>query len=407
MKHFDEMIDRKGTLSLKYDFAAERGKPEDLIPLWVADMDFSTPPEVIEALVRVSRHGIFGYSESKEEYFEALYHWFLSRFGWKINRGWLIKTPGVVFAIAAALRALTEKGDAVMIQQPVYYPFQEVIESNERKLINNALVYEEGSYRIDFEDFEEKIATHKVKLFILCSPHNPVGRVWSQEELIHMGDICLKYGVIIVSDEIHADFVYPGFNHFLFPSLKPEFLDITILCTAPSKTFNLAGLQVSNIFIANKEIKRRVKKEIVRTGYSQLNTYGLVACQAAYTYGASWLEELKQYLNENLRFVREFIALRLPQVKLVEPQGTYLVWLDFRQLGLPQPELDDLIIHGAQLWLDSGTMFGQEGEGFQRMNIACPRSVLEKAFLNLERALKNLDGHDQQQDISGGGYPGK
>lgn len=388
MNRFDQVIDRKGTLSLKYDFAVEKGMPEDVIPLWVADMDFSTPPEVIDALVKTSQHGIFGYTESKQEYFGALHHWFKSRFDWEIDRHWLIKTPGVVFAIAAAVRALTEKGDAVMIQRPVYYPFSRVIEDNERKLVNNALVYENGSYGIDFEDFEEKIMTHKVKLFILCSPHNPVGRVWTREELTRMGDICLKHGVIVVSDEIHADFIYPGYTHTLFPSIKPEFLDNTVLCTAPSKTFNLAGLQVSNIFIANKELKRKVKQEIARTGYSQLNTLGLVACQAAYTYGEPWLEELKLYLSENLRFIREFIASRLPQVKLVEPQGTYLVWLDFRELGLSQAALDDLIIHGAKLWLDSGTMFGEEGEGFQRVNIACPRSVLEKAFHSLEKALK-------------------
>ncbi len=388
MNRFDEVIDRKGTLSLKYDFARERGMPEDVLPLWVADMDFKTPPEVIDALVKASQHGIFGYTESKQEYFDALYHWFKSRFGWEVDRRWLVKTPGVVFAVAAAVRALTQKGDGVMIQQPVYYPFFHVVEDNGRRLVNNALVYENGSYRIDFEDFEEKIVTQKVKLFILCSPHNPVGRVWTREELTRMGDICVKHGVIVVSDEIHADFIYPGHTHTLFPAIKPEFLDNTILCTAPSKTFNLAGLQVSNLFIANQELKKKVKQEIARTGYSQLNTLGLIACQAAYTHGAPWLEELIQYLSGNLAFIREFVATRLPGVKLVEPQGTYLVWLDFKQLGLSQKALDDLIIHGAKLWLDGGTMFGPEGEGFQRINIACPRSLLEKAFLNLEKALK-------------------
>lgn len=385
--NFDEVIERKYTNSIKYDFARERGKPSDILPLWVADMDFKTPSAVTEALVKKAQHGIFGYSESKKDYFDALYNWFKGRFNWQVEQDWLVKTPGVVFAIAAAIRALTREGDAVMIQQPVYYPFSETITANNRKLINNSLVYENGKYHMDFVDFENKVIENKVKLFVLCSPHNPVGRVWTREELIRIGDICKKYDVIVVSDEIHADFTYAGYHHLIFAGLKPEYLNNTIICTSPSKTFNLAGLQVSNIFIANKELRKAFQEEIVRAGYSQLNIMGLVACQKAYEYGGQWLDELKEYLSANLEYIRTFLHERIPQVKLVEPQGTYLVWLDFKSLHLSQKKLDDLIINKANLWLDSGILFGEEGEGFQRVNIACRRFMLEKAFTNLEKAL--------------------
>lgn len=388
--NFDEIIDRKNTNSIKYDFAAERGKPEDILPLWVADMDFRTPSPVIEALVKAAQHGIFGYSDTKEEYFWSVYNWYNTRFNWSVKREWLVKTPGVVYAIATAIRALTDEGDAVMIQQPVYYPFSDLILANQRKLINNPLIYKNGKYYMDFEDFEEKIIKHKVKIFILCSPHNPVGRVWTKEELTRVGDLCIKHNVMVISDEIHGDFTYKGIKHFVFADLKPEYLNNSIICTAPSKTFNLAGLQVSNIFIPNRDIRKKFKEEMKRTGYSQLNTMGLIACQAAYEHGAPWLEELKEYLEGNLEFIRNFLAERLPQIKIVEPEGTYLVWLDCRALNLCEEELEDLIVNKAKLWLDGGTMFGREGEGFQRINIACPRVILEKAFLQLEEGIKSV-----------------
>jgi Bifunctional PLP-dependent enzyme with beta-cystathionase and maltose regulon repressor activities len=385
--NFDEIIERKNTNSLKYDFAAEHGIPEDSIPLWVADMDFKTPPEVTETLITSSKHGIFGYTEVKDDYFNAVKNWFLSGFDFEIKPQWLVKTPGVVYAVCMAIRAFTEIGDAVLIQKPVYYPFSESIIANKRKLVNNALVYKDGKYHIDFDDFEKKIVNNSVKLFILCSPHNPVGRVWTKDELIKLGDICLKHNVIVVSDEIHCDFVYKSYQHCVMASLKPEYLENTITCTAPSKTFNLAGLQISNIFIANKDIRRKFEQEIVKTGYSQHNTMGLVSCQTAYEYGREWVNQLNEYLAENLNCLRDFLSENLPQIKLVEPQGTYLVWLDFSSLGLSEKELDDLIIHKAKLWLDKGTMFGEEGKGFQRINIACPRTVLKKALQNLKSAM--------------------
>lgn len=384
--NFDEIINRKNTNSIKYDFAAQRGKQADLLPLWVADMDFKTAPEIINALKKSVEHGIFGYSDTKQAYFDSIYNWYSNRFNWHVEKSWLVKTPGIVYAIATAIRGLTNKNDSVIIQRPVYYPFTGTVISNERKLINNPLVYKNGSYRIDFDDFESKIIDNKVKLFILCSPHNPVGRVWTKDELIRLGDICLKHNVIVLSDEIHSDFTYNK-KHYIFSSLKPEFQNNSIICTAPSKTFNLAGLQVSNIFIANKDIRKKFIEEINRSGYSQLNTMGLVACQAAYDYGSNWLDELKKYLQKNLNFVRDFISEHLPQIKLVEPEGTYLVWLDFKSLNLNSKELDDLIENKAKLWLDNGVIFGPEGEGFMRINIACPRATLEKAFLQLRNSL--------------------
>ena len=387
--NFDTVIDRKGTKSLKYDFALERGKREDVLPMWVADMDFPTAPEVLEALERTVRHGIFGYSEGKEDYFRAVAGWYQEQFGWEVRPEWLIKTPGVVFAIAAAIRALTKEGDGVLIQQPVYYPFSEVITDNGRKLVNSPLRLVNGRYEMDFDDFEKKIREQGVKLFLLCSPHNPVGRVWEEWELRRAGEICLNYGVQIIADEIHSDFTYQGHKHHVFASLDPRFAKESITCTAPTKTFNLAGLQVSNIFIPNPEICLKVKKEIAAAGYSQLGIMGLTACQAAYESGGGWLRELKEYLTENLRFTREFLKERIPQLTLIEPEGTYLVWIDFRGLALTEEQREDLIVNHARLWLDSGAMFGSDGEGFERFNIACPRQTLRQALEQLEAAIYN------------------
>jgi cystathionine beta-lyase len=384
---FDEVIDRKNTDSIKYDFASKYGMPEDVLPLWVADMDFRAPSCVVDALVDKSRHGIFGYSESGKEYFEAVKNWFQKRHGWEVSEDWLIKAPGVVFAICAAIRALTGEGDGILIQQPVYYPFAESVLANGRKLVVNQLRYDNGRYSVDFDDFERKIREENVKLFILCSPHNPVGRVWTKDELVRMGDICMKNSVIVVSDEIHMDFVYPGHRHLVFADQKPEFMQNSVTCTAPTKTFNLPGLQVSNIFIPNKAIRSAFRKELKKSGYSQLNIMGLTACKAAYAGGEDWLDQLMDYLRGNLAYLRSFLNDRLPQVFLVEPEGTYLAWLDFSKLGLDDMELEHLIVNKAGLWLSKGTVFGRGGEGFQRINIACPRAILGKAMHRLEKAV--------------------
>ena len=388
--NFDEIIDRRNTDCLKYDFAVERGKPADVLPLWVADMDFRTAPGIIERAVADANLGIYGYTESKDDYFRAVAAWYETYFDWKVERKWLVKTPGIVFAIGIAIQALTKTGDAVMIQQPVYYPFSEVIKDNDRTLLNNELVLKDGHYEIDFEDFEEKIIRNDVKLFVLCSPHNPVGRVWTIEELRRMGEICLQHDVKVISDEIHSDFVYEGRKHYVFSTVDPAFEDISIICTAPSKTFNLAGLQASNIFIPNAQIRKAFRRQISAAGYSQLNMIGLHACQAAYETGREWLEELKVYLKGNLDYARAYLEENLPQIKLIEPEGTYLIWLDCRALGLPEEKLEHLIVHEAKLWLDSGAIFGTVGEGFERINIACPRAVLKEALERLHRAVSEL-----------------
>lgn len=389
--NFDEIVDRRNTNSIKYDFAKEMGKPEDAIPLWVADMDFRTPKPVREALVKSAEHGIFGYSKAKKDYFDAIYNWFKTRFDWEVEESWLVKTPGVVYALSVAIRSLTQAGDAVIIQEPVYHPFASTIINNKCQLVNSSLIYKDGKYQIDFEDFEAKIEANDVKMFILCSPHNPVGRVWTKDELIQLGDICIKHKVIIVSDEIHCDFVYGQNKHLIFTSLKDAYLDNTIICTAPSKTFNLAGLQASNIFIANEELRQKFETELAIGGYGKLNTMGLIACQTAYEHGAQWVDDLNQYLEENLKTIRNFLLERLPEVKLIEPEGTYLIWLDFNDLGLGEEALDDLITQEAKLWLNSGAMFGEGGKGFQRVNIACPKVTIEKMLLQLEAAIhKNI-----------------
>ena len=384
---FNVFINRKDTNSLKYDFMTERGKPENLLPLWVADMDFQTAPAILERLEQTVKHGVFGYSETKEPYYDAVAGWYELHFDWRIEKDWLIKTPGVVFALAAAVRAFTKEMDGVLIQQPVYYPFSEVILDNDRVLVNNSLKLTDGHYEIDFEDFEKKIVEYQVKLFLLCSPHNPVGRVWKEWELKRIGDICLKHRVIVVSDEIHSDFVYPGHRHQVFANLGTEYADITVTCTAPSKTFNLAGLQISNIIISNPVLRRKYLKAVAAAGYSQANLMGIIACQAAYELGEDWLSGLKEYLLENLNFLRAYLREKLSEIKLIEPEGTYLLWLDFRELNLTEREREWLIVEKAGLWLDSGAMFGPDGDGFERINIACPRETLAKALKQLEEAV--------------------
>ena len=386
---FDTIINRKNTNSLKYDFAVERGRDENILPLWVADMDFMVAPEIIEALEKSVKHGIYGYSESKKDYFEAVQKWFLEKHHYSLQEEWLVKTPGVVFAIAQAIRAYTKEGDYVLIQSPVYYPFRETIEVNDRKVAVNSLVLKNGHYEIDFEYFEKQIVEKKIKLFLLCNPHNPVGRVWTKEELTKIGDICVRNHVLVVSDEIHCDFTFPGFVHTVFASIKKEFEQISILCTSPSKSFNLAGLQISNIFIPNKEVRKQFERAVAQAGYSQVGLPGIVACKAAYTYGEEWLKQLKVYLKENLDFLREYLKKELPQITLIEPEGTYLIWLDFRALGLSKEALHTLIEEKAGLWLDEGDIFGPEGEGFERINIACPRKTLEEALNRIRTAVSS------------------
>lgn len=378
--NFDEVIERRGTDCLKYDFAVRRGMPEDVLPLWVADMDFKTSSYVEDAIIERTKHGIFGYSEVQGEYFEAVAGWMKRHHNWDVDEKWLIKTPGVVFALAMAVKAYTDIGDSVLIQQPVYYPFSEVIEDNGRVVVSNDLfIGDDNRYHIDFADFEKKIAENHIRLFLLCNPHNPSGRVFTEEELTRLGDICLKYGVIVVSDEIHNDFVFKG-NHKVFASVKKEYEDISVICTSPSKTFNLASMLISNIFIPNRQLKARFRKQVDAAGISQLNVLGLTATQAAYTKGEEWYQAMHAYVKENIAYVKQYVAEHLPGVTVIDGEGTYLVWLDFRATGIDADELDRRIIYDAKLWLDSGKIFGHTGRGFQRINVAAPRKVITECF---------------------------
>ena len=388
--NFDQVIDRYNTHCEKFDTAVQQGYPADILPLWVADMDFQAPPAVQNALQQALHHGIYGYSILGEDYYEAVTGWFARRFDWQTEKDWIVTTPGVVFALSAAVRAATAPGDSVLVQPPVYYPFFRVIQQNGRKLVENPLVYENGSYRIDFEDMEARIVENDVKLMLLCSPHNPVGRVWTEEELKTLGSICKKYGVTVVADEIHCDFAFPAHPHTPFVKACPDMADRTILCTAPSKSFNLAGLQVSNIFIPGKALRDSFQKQMDICSYHEPNCLGAIACQAAYNGAEDWLDACKAYLLGNLSYLRAFLRENIPQIKLVEPEGTYLVWLDCSGLGLSEEALEKLIVHKAKLWLDSGSIFGTGGSLFQRVVLACPRATLEKAMRQLKAAVEQL-----------------
>lgn len=389
---FDSVIERRNTRSLKYDFAAERGMPEDILPMWVADMDFKTSSYIEDALAERVREGVFGYSEVKTPYFETVRDWMVRRHGWQPQEAWLVKTPGVVTALAMAVKAYTEPGDAVLIQLPVYYPFAEVIEDNGRRVVSNTIYRgEDNRYHMDFVDFEQKIVQNEVKLFLLCNPHNPVGRVWTKEELIRLGDLCVKHGVTVVSDEIHEDFVFQG-KHQVFAGLKKEYEERCIVCTSPSKTFNLATMVLSNIFIPNRDLRKRFRKQLDAAGISQLGVMGLIACETAYSKGEEWYLAMHAYVRDNIAYVKNYVEQNLPGVRMTEHEGTYLVWLDFSGTGLSETELEDLIVNRAKLWLDGGTMFGECGKGFQRINVACPRSILKEAMRRLEGALKEICG---------------
>lgn len=385
--NFDEIIDRKNTSSLKFDFGIERKGRDDLLPLWVADMDFKLPDEIIEDIEKRVSHGIFGYTDPKDDYKKALKNWFSERHDIELEDEWNTVVPGIVYAIATTIRALTKPGDAVLIQQPVYYPFMETIKLNNRKVVNNQLVYRNDHYEIDFEDFEKKIIEEDVKLFLLCSPHNPVGRVWTKDELIRMADICLRHDVFIFADEIHSDFIYRGFKHTSFLTLGEKYIKKTVLGTSPSKTFNIAGLQVANIIIPDPDIRSSFKRENEAAGYSQGSVLGMTATISAYTKGKQWLDELLDYLEGNLNFVRDFLKEKLPEIKLIEPEGTYLIWLDFSKITDSHKELEKLIVDDAKLWLDSGVIFGRETALFERINIACPRKILKQAMEQLYEAV--------------------
>lgn len=391
MFDLDTVIDRKNTLCLKYDFAAERGKPADVLPFWVADMDFKVAPCITDALEKQVRHGIFGYSEAKKPYFDALRRWFSAYFQWDVQEDWLIKTPGVVPAINVAIQAFTQPGDAVLIQSPVYYPFAASIRNNGRRVADFPLVRRNGRYVMgDFNEMERIIEEEGVKLALFCSPQNPTGRVWTKEEISRFSRVCRRHHVIVVADEIHCDFTYPGYAHTAFGTIGEEDAQNAVICTAPSKTFNIAGLQNSNIWIPNPRLREAFRQGLDRFGYDQLNVMGLVAAQAAYEGGREWLDEVKRYIRQNLNYLRQFLADNLPHIHVVEPEGTYLVFLDCRDYGLTDAELESVLLDKAHLWVDMGYIFGAGGSGHFRLNLACPRETLAQGLEQLRQAFAPL-----------------
>lgn len=389
--NFDELIDRRGTDCVKYDAPIQQGWAEDTLPLWVADMDFPAPAAVGEALREMTRPGIFGYQLAGADYISSVTGWFDRRFGWKPEADWLVETPGVVFALCTAVRAFTKPGDAVMMLLPVYPHFFEAATDNGRRVVSSQLKPGiNGRYEIDFDEVERLMDEEKPRLFILCSPHNPVGRVWTEEELRRLGELCFARNIPVVADEIHCDFTYPGHPHTPFLSLGPAFEQNGVSCTAPSKTFNLAGLQDSNIFIPNPMMRAAFQRELRAQGTFGVNSAGRAAAKAAYDHGESWLRELLAYLRENDDFLRDFLARELPQLKAAPLEGTYLAWVDARGLGLSDGELSALLRDKAHVRLNPGAEYGAGGEGFLRFNLACPRSTLRLALERIRDAVKEL-----------------
>ncbi|OXS77629.1 MalY/PatB family protein [Domibacillus enclensis] len=389
MSRFDEVIERRGTHAVKWDGLKTVFGREDVLPMWVADMDFKAPDEVSEAIQKAAAHGIFGYTIVPDSTKEVIVNWMQSRHHWSVQKEWLLFNHGVVPSIGAAVEALTKPGDAVIVQPPVYNPFFEMIERNERKLVHNELLLKDGRYEMDFADLEEKIQTEKAKMVVLCSPHNPGGRVWTKEELTTLCEICEKHNVYLVSDEIHADLTREPNKHLPAASLSERYAAFTVTLVAPSKTFNLAGLQASALIIPNKDIRTRLQKVFARQGQFTLNQLGIAGMEAAYRHGSEWLEEALDYIQENARLVKEYAEKNIPSISVMEPEGSYLVWVDCRSLGLPDKELLDLfLVHGVAL--GNGAKYGPGGEGFMRINVACPRATVEETMNRMKKAVESL-----------------
>jgi cystathionine beta-lyase len=388
---FDTVIDHSQLASEKWAAVRQDMGPnsDDVLALSVADMEFTTAPEIIEALHRAVDGGVFGYEYCTDAYYEALQSWMSEHHHWNIRKEWIAPSDGVMTAVFTALRAVTHPGDAVIIQRPVYYPFTNAALRNGLTILNNELVQNAaGRYEMDYEDLERKASEPRCTAMILCNPHNPVGRVWSAEELRRLADICVRHGVTILADEIHADFAYPGHEVTMFSTLGEDVAAHCMEFTAPSKTFNLAGLITSNVVIPDAALRRSFGIAADNVAGLSVNHFGLVACQAAYEHGADWLNELRTYLNGNLEVLREF-ASGNDAIDLVEPEGTYLAWLDCRKLKMSAEELRDFMRYQARVYFDEGVLFGDGGAGFERVNIACPRSMLERACEGVEQALKH------------------
>ena len=383
---FDEIISRRNSNSYKWDAVMEEG----VLPMWVADMDFRTAPAVVEVLRKRMDHGIFGYTKVPPIYYDAIINWFTRRHGWQIDRDWIIYTSGVVPALSAIIKALTVPGDRVLVQTPVYNCFFSSIRNNGCEIVANPLVYTNGTYRIDFDDLARKATDPKVKLLLLCNPHNPVGRVWTRAELMCIGEICLRNNVLVVADEIHCELVYSGHTYIPFASISDDFRNRSVTCTSPSKAFNLAGLQIANIFAADESVRVKIDKAINLNEVCDVNPFGVEALVAAYNDGEEWLEELKCYLSDNYLYMRTFFNKYLPQFPVVKLEGTYLVWVDCSVLNRSSKEIAEILLKAEKLWINEGSMYGEAGEGFIRINIACPRQILIDGLNRLKRGLKEI-----------------
>lgn len=386
MMEFEQVIDRNQSNSMKWDFYPDRYGADDLWPMWVADMDFQAPKPVLQAMQEVVEHGIFGYHRRPKSLFDATTAWLEKRFDWNVENDQIVFTPGVVPSISHIIQTFTEKEDGVIIQPPVYYPFYALIHNNERTLVRNPLKETGQGFTIDLEDLEEKMK--QAKMLLLCSPHNPIGRVWTEDELSAVAELAEKYNVLVVSDEIHADIVLEG-QHIPFAKAAAGKEVETISCLAPSKTFNLASLQLSYVVFENKEAKKKYESHLQREFVGIDNPFATVAAEAAYRYGEEWLEQMLHYVRSNVHRVKDYIESNMPEMKVIEPEGTYLVWIDMRELNMGDKELEKWLRHEAKLALSDGPIFGKEGAGFVRMNVACPRETLEEGLRRLQTAYDN------------------
>ncbi|MDH7483918.1 MAG: PatB family C-S lyase [Spirochaetales bacterium] len=386
---FDAPVDRRGTASLKWLPPPGHEHVPDVIPLWVADMDFACAPAIVEALQKRAHHPVYGYTVRPDGYYEAFISWMARRNHWNIARSWITHAPGVVPALNLAILAYSHPGDGIVIQPPVYYPFMAGIRNNGRRLLENPLIIRDGSYSMDFEQLEAILdnPANRAKMLILCSPHNPVGRVWRSSELAQLADICVARGVVIVSDEIHSDIILGSEPHICTATAAEAAFEWTITLTAPNKTFNIAGLQIANVVIPNPHLRAAYNAQVENLGLGLGNLFGIVAQEAAYRHGESWLDELLVYLKGSEQMVRSFLAERLPRIQAYPLEGTYLMWLYFGDLGLDDRALREFLLTRARIWLDEGTKFGTGGSGFMRLNIACPRARLREALERLEAAL--------------------
>ncbi len=403
---FDTEIDRLHTEASKWSFVQDEDDPElqirtdmfsganRVLPLWVADMDFKSPQPVIDALVARAQHGIYGYTAIGGSYYQAVINWMKRRHGWEIKREWICTTPGVVPALKAAVRAFVPPGGKVVVQPPVYYPFFSTITDNGAKILSNPLIYENGRYRMDIEDLAQKVKQPDVHMLMLCNPHNPIGRVWNRAELQQLGEICLANDVLVVSDELHADLIFNNAVFTPFGMISDEYQQNSIICTAGSKTFNLAGIRASNIIIADRQKCEAYQKTLDSGGLGSINLFGTIALEAAYNHGEEWLDQLLVYIQTNYDFLCDFFARELPQISVTPLEGTYLAWVDFRSLGLDNKSLRRLMLSEAQVYLDEGYIFGEGGEGFERINLACPRSILMEALKRIMRAIAQLSNDE-------------